>query len=96
MPGANGQAALLLPRHRITEITYITVYMALSAAELDVLIADLTNQYGQLSREYSETVDEERKEDITDQMDAIDYQLARLEEQRQTVSNVRVRAAGAG
>ena len=50
----------------------ISVYMALAAAELDALIADLRNQYGQLSREYSETADEERKEDITDQMDAID------------------------
>jgi hypothetical protein len=70
--------------------------MALSTAELDAVITDLTNQYGQLSREYSETADEERKQDIADQMEAIDYQLARLEEQRQTVSNVRARAAGAG
>ena len=70
--------------------------MALSAAELDALIADLTNQYGQRSREYSETVDDERKKDITDQMDAIDYQLARLEEQRRTLGSGRTRAAGAG
>ena len=87
---------MLLAACRGTEINGISVYMALSAAELDALIADLTNQYGQLSREYSETADEERREYIIDQIDAIDYQLSRLEEQRQTVSNDRARAAGAG
>jgi hypothetical protein len=44
--------------------------MALSAAELDVLITDLTNQYTQLSREYSETADNERKEDMADTLGA--------------------------
>ena len=70
--------------------------MALSAAELDVLVIDLTNQYWQLSREYSETADEERKEEVADTMAAIDYQLARLEEQRQTLGNNRTRVTGAG
>ena len=70
--------------------------MALSAAEMDALITDLTHQYGQLSREYSEIADEERKQEIADILDNIDYQLARLEEQRQTVENIRTQAAGAG
>ncbi len=70
--------------------------MALSAAEVDALITDLTSQYGQLSREYSEIADEQRKEDIADTMGAIDYQLARLEEQRQIIGNGRARVMGAG
>ena len=70
--------------------------MALSAAEVDALIADLTSQYWQLSREYSEIADEERKEDISDQMGAIEYQVARLEEQRRTFSKDRARAVGTG
>lgn len=70
--------------------------MALSAAELDALIIDLTGQYSQLSREYSEMADEESKDEIADTMCAIDYQLARLEEQRQILSNVRTRAVAAG
>jgi hypothetical protein len=53
------------------------------------LITGLTGQYGQLSREYSEIADEERKREIADTMSAIDYQLARLEEQRLLLSNVR-------
>ncbi|HZQ54188.1 MAG TPA: hypothetical protein VFB14_18445 [Bryobacteraceae bacterium] len=69
--------------------------MALSAAELDALITDLTDQYGQLSREYSETADEERREDIAETMGAIDDQLARLEELR-VFGKRRTRAAGAG
>lgn len=73
----------------------ITIYMALSAAEVDALITDLSGQYSQLSREYSEMPDKERKEDIADTMSFIDYQLARLEEQRQIAGN-RVRAMGAG
>jgi hypothetical protein len=40
--------------------------MAVSAAELDALITDLTGQYRQLSREYSEIADEERKGEIAD------------------------------
>lgn len=70
--------------------------MALAPAELDALIADLTSQYWQLSREYSEIADEERKEDITNTMCAIDYQLARLEEQRQMLDGTRGRTVGAG
>ena len=70
--------------------------MALSAAELDALITDLSGQYSQLSREYSGIADEERKEDIADTMSSLDYQLARLEEQRQALSNHRSRAAGIG
>ena len=69
--------------------------MALSAAELDALITDLIGQYRQLSREYSEMADQERKDEIADTMSAIDYQLARLEEQRQILSNVRTRAVAA-
>lgn len=74
----------------------ITVYMALSAAELDALITDLSGQYSQLSREYSEIADQERKEDIADTMSSLDYQLARLEEQRQALGNQRTWAAGVG
>ncbi len=70
--------------------------MALSAAEVDALITDLTSQYWQLSREYSETADEQRKYDISEQMGAIDYQIARLEERRQTFDNGRARVVGAG
>lgn len=70
--------------------------MALSAAELDALITDLSGQYSQLSREYSEIADEERKEDIADTMGSLDYQLARLEEQRRALANHRTRAAGVG
>ena len=69
--------------------------MALSAAKLDALITDLSGQYSQLLREYSEIVDEERKEEIADTMTAIDYQLARLEEQRRTLGN-RARVMGTG
>lgn len=69
--------------------------MALSAAELDALITDLTDQYGQLSREYSETADEERREEIAETLGAIDDQLARLEELR-VFGNRRTRAAEAG
>jgi hypothetical protein len=79
----------------MTRKNCITDYMALSAAELDALITDLTSQYRQLSREYSEIADEERKDEIADTMSAIDYQLARLEEQRQILSNVRTRAVAA-
>src|SRR4051794_3092282 len=43
----------------------------------------------QLSRDYSETADNERKEDITDSLGAIDYQLARLDKQRLAVGNTR-------
>ena len=57
---------------------------------------DLTNQYTQLSREYSETADNERKEDMADTLGAIDYQLARLEEQRLAVGNTRAWAMRAG
>ena len=70
--------------------------MALSAAELDALITDLSGQYSQLSREYSEIADEERKEDVADTMSSLDYQLARLEEQRQALGNHRTQTAGAG
>jgi hypothetical protein len=63
--------------------------MAVSAAELDGLITDLTGQYRQLSREYSEIADEERKGEIADTMSVTDHQLARLEEQRLLLSNVR-------
>ncbi|HZQ54172.1 MAG TPA: hypothetical protein VFB14_18365 [Bryobacteraceae bacterium] len=70
--------------------------MALSAAELDALITDLTGQYRQLSREYSEMAGQERKDEIADTMSAIDCQLARLEEQHQILSNVRTWAVGAG
>jgi len=70
--------------------------MALSAAELDALITDLSGQYSQLSREYSEIADQERKEDIADTMSSLDYQLARLEEQRQALGNQRTWAAGVG
>jgi len=80
---------------QITGKSCISVYMALSAAELDALITDLTDQYGQLSREYSETADEERREDIAETMGAIDDQLARLEELR-VFGKRRTRAAGAG
>ena len=70
--------------------------MALSAAKLDALITDLTSQYGQLSHEYSEIADQERKEEIADTLDNIDCQLARLEEQRQVIANTRARAMEAG
>lgn len=53
--------------------------MALSTAELDALITDLSGHYSQLSREYSEIADEERKEEIAGTMRSVDYQLARLE-----------------
>jgi len=56
--------------------------MALSAAEIETLVADLENQYGSLSREYSETQSAERREELADLLGAIDYHLARLEEQR--------------
>jgi hypothetical protein len=69
--------------------------MALSAAEMDALIADLSGQYSQLSREYSEIADKERKEDIADTMSSLHYQLARLEEQRQILGS-RARGTGAG
>jgi hypothetical protein len=70
--------------------------MALSAAEVDALVTDLTSQYWQLSREYSEIADEQRREDLADRIGAIDYQLARLEEQRQLSGDGRARAMGAG
>ena len=70
--------------------------MALTAAELDTLLADLRNQYEQLSREYSEIVDEERREDLSDVLLSIDYQMARLEEQRQDLEHTRSRAKPAG
>ncbi len=74
----------------------ISIYMAFSAAELDALITDLSSQYAQLSREYSEIADEERKDEIADTMTTIDYQLARLEEQRRCLGQRRTRAARAG
>ena len=70
--------------------------MALTAAELDTLLADLRNQYEQLSREYSEIVDEERREDLSDVLLSIDCQMARLEEQRQDLQQTRSRAKRAG
>ncbi len=56
--------------------------MALSAAEIETLVADLENQYGSLSREYSETQNTERREELAEFLGTIDYRLARLEEQR--------------
>ncbi len=61
--------------------------MALSAADVDALITDLSGRYSQLSREYSELADKQRKGDIADTMSFIDYQLARWEEQRQRFAN---------
>lgn len=72
------------------------MYMALSAAELDALITDLTGQYEQLSREYSEIADEARKEEIADTLGVIDTQLVSLEEQRQLLSKSRARGMTAG
>jgi len=70
--------------------------MALSATELDTLITDLKNQHTQLSREYSEIADEERKEEIADTMSLIDQQLARLEEEREALRGSSARVMGAG
>jgi hypothetical protein len=81
---------------RATRKSCISGYMALYAAELDALITDLAGQYRQLSREYSEMAYEQLKDEIADTMCAIDYQLARLEEQQQILSNVRTRAVAAG
>ena len=64
--------------------------------DLDALITNVSAQYNQLSREYSEIADEERKENIADTMSSVDYQLARLEEQGQALANHRTRAAGVG
>ena len=60
----------------------ISTGMALSAAEIETLVADLENQYGSLSREYSETQNTERREELAEFLGTIDYRLARLEEQR--------------
>lgn len=70
--------------------------MPLSAAELDILITDLAGQYRQLSHEYSEIADEERKDEIAETITTIDYRLARLEEQRQALGNQRARTVRAG
>ncbi len=64
--------------------------MALSAADVDALITDLSGRYSQLSREYSELADKQRKGDIADTMSFIDYQLARLKEERQRLLIVSV------
>jgi len=70
--------------------------MALSKAQLKELIADLTRQYQQLSREYSEIADEQRREEITATMASIDYQLARLEEQWQELGHTGAQAMTSG
>ena len=70
--------------------------MAFSAAEIDALIHELTRQYEQLSHEYSETADQERKQAIADYLASVDYQLAALELEQQCVGNTRARATGAG
>ena len=74
----------------------ISNYMALSAAELDALISDLRRRHAELSREYSEIADEERKEEIADTIGVIDGELASLEEQRQTLAKSSARTMKAG
>ena len=69
--------------------------MALSVAEIDSLVTDLEHQYGSLSREYSEAQNAERKADLSDILMSIDYQMARLEEQRVELLNA-PRVAGVG
>jgi hypothetical protein len=74
--------------------------MALSVAEIESLTTDLEHQYESLSREASETQNNERKAEVSDMLMSIDYHLARLEEQRLELLNQlrsrRSRAAGAG
>jgi hypothetical protein len=70
--------------------------MALSAAEIESLMADLQHQYKTLSRELSETHDLERKAEISDLLSSIDYQISRLEEQWLEVRPKRYRTAGTG
>lgn len=47
--------------------------MALSRDELNSLLIDLTYQYEQLSREYSETVNPERRIELSDIMASVEY-----------------------
>ena len=74
--------------------------MALSVAEIESVTTDLEHQYESLSREASETQNNERKAEVSDMLMSIDYHLARLEEQRLELLNQlrsrRSRAAGAG